>query len=173
MDTQVEEREGELLQSPYRRWQLAANWELLRHFRRSLGSPFCWLHGDVLQRQSRKVLLETLESWKCRCWFFRSVLGIRELPCASASRAYRLSPTLPKSSKALATLVIPFWPSSSFWPLIANNVPMLLLCKVTFSKMVVVLSWEKHKFPFGIEIFPWASCRHQVLFSFQRERKIG
>ena len=78
-----------------------------------------------------------------------------------------------KVQRALATLVIPFWPWSSFWPLIANNVPMLLLCKVTFWKMVVALPWEEHKFHFGIEIFPWASCRHQVLFSFKRERKIG
>ena len=31
---------------------------------------------------------------------------------------------------------------------------------------------QEHKFSFGIEMFPWASCRHQVLFSLKRGREI-
>ena len=44
--------------------------------------------------------------------------GIRELPCSSASSSISRVLHYLKVQKALATLVIPFWPSSSFWPLI-------------------------------------------------------
>ena len=43
---------------------------------------------------------------------------------------------------------------------------MLLLCKVAFWTMDAV---HEHKFPFGIEIFTWASSRNQVDFRSREE----
>ena len=67
-----------------------------------------------------------------------------------------------KVQRALATLVIPFWPSSSFWPLITCTYAAAVLGYVLEDGFRALMHGRNKKFPFGIEIFSWASCRHQV-----------
>ena len=64
--------------------------------------------------------------------------------------------------RAVATLVIPFWPSSSFWPLIACTYAAAVQGYVLEDGYRALMHGRNTNSLFGVEMFPWGSCRHQV-----------
>ena len=71
-----------------------------------------------------------------------------------------------KVQRALATLVIPFWPSSRFWPLIACTYAAAAAAAVQGYVLEdgcrALMHGRNKNSPFGIAIFFLASWRHQI-----------
>ena len=73
------------------------------------------VYGDVLHAKVVRFFSRFWNPSKCRCRFFQSLDSEN---CLVVPPVMLIATVLHYLKGTLATLVIPFWPSSRFWPLI-------------------------------------------------------